>query len=98
MFVSTLRTRARQVVAASIVALLLVLLPSCDKDNDENGYGPERTSPELTQAYSDLQTGQPGQAYTAAHGYLDRGGGPYQAEALYISGRALTDQGQFDAG
>ncbi len=101
--------RIATLLSVSIFAFaVLVLLPGCNKDDDD---GPATASSqyfsnmsatrpgELTQAYSELQGGQAGQAYATAQGYIDsHPGSPYRPEAFYIAGQSLAAQGQFEEG
>jgi TolA-binding protein len=85
--------------------LALLLLQGCDKDNDGRidasaQYVGDAARPvEIVQAYTELQSGRPAQAYAMAQGFMDsHPGSPYRSEANYVAGRALADQGQFEQG
>lgn len=108
MFFTCHFTASSRRISASITLLALaVLLSGCDKgDGDEPAQASFETSatvesrpPELVGSYTALQSGQPAQAFTSAHTFLQaQPDSPYRAEALYLCGQSLAAQGEFERG
>ena len=93
--------------SAVIALAALVILPGCEKDEERQMEASQKyfsdaagaRPPEVTQAYTELQAGQAGQAQMTAQNYIDtHSGSPYRPEAFYICGQALAAQGQFEQG
>src|SRR5258706_4211415 len=96
---------SRRFALIAFTAVLVVLIAGCDRDGDGRidasaEYFGETTRPaEIAQAYTSLQSGQPGQAYSTAQGFIDtHPGSPYRWEAFYLAGIALSAQGQYEEG
>src|SRR5947207_4780040 len=90
----------------SILAPALLLLSAgCDRESDGRmdasaQYFSDAGRPaEISQAYTELQSGQAAQAYATAQAYIEtHPGGAYRSEAFYIAGQSLAAQGKFEAG
>lgn len=108
-------TRSRGLLSRGVKTLSLctvaiaavVLLTGCDNEEEHRMEASQRfftdtaaqRPSEIAQAYTELQSGQPGQAYATAQGFIDtHPGNPYRPEAYYVAGQALAAQGQFEQG
>ena len=98
---------SRRIIALLALLSLAILLTGCDKrDGDEPAQASFETSapvesrpPELVGAYTSLQSGQPAQAFTSAHAFLQaQPDSRYRPEALYLCGQSLSAQGDFERG